>query len=97
MNIDPSLLQSVYELDFMGQTESLGKTLRGLKCPVHRKAVRVSCDYDRNEDVTEAEITKCCCKEFACQVAALIYRRGVPVVKLKKETGLTDRDVILEA
>ncbi|WP_455670481.1 hypothetical protein [Phocaeicola faecalis] len=39
----------------------------GMKCPVHGLKARVTYDYD--DEFTEAHLSKCCCPEFAKQVA----------------------------
>ena len=38
-----------------------------LKCPVHGLKAHITYDYD--DEVTEARLSKCCCPQFAKQVA----------------------------
>ena len=73
------------------------KALKGLKCPIHRKASRVVFDYNRDETIAYPHITKCCCNEFANIVAKTLYEtRRCDIVYLEDKTGLTTRTIIIE-
>jgi len=55
------------------------EVLQNLKCPVHKLKARVTYDYDDN--FTNAHIKKCCCPQFAKQVAdALTEAEVIDVV-----------------
>ncbi len=56
----------LYEGELAANSKKLGK-IKKTKCPVHKKSVRLVCDYDL--DGVYAHITKCCCHEHAKRVS----------------------------
>lgn len=55
-----------YEYLLAPAEEEAMEIKRRLICPVHRRKVRMCCDYDN--DGINAHITGYCCKEFAAKV-----------------------------
>lgn len=77
MFIDPENVENL----FIADEKRVRNLVKGFACPVHGKArKRISFDYDRNENITEIEVSGCCCKEFAEAVADKLKTFGVPVV-----------------
>ena len=80
---------------FESETKRLRKIAGSMKCPVHRKSVRVTFDYDHDGNVSAVYLHQYCCEEFAKTVGEAIWEDCGVVIYLKDENGR--ETVIIEA
>jgi len=81
---------------FKSRTDIARECVKDLLCDVHNKKVRLTFDYDREENPFPY-ISKCCCKPFAKIVADTLYKTGIFTgVYLEHEAGLTAVDCIIK-
>ena len=73
---------------FESETDRLKKIAKSMKCPVHRKSVRVTFDYDPHDNLGAVELHSYCCREFAEKVSDAIFEASSIVVYFKDEDGL---------
>lgn len=65
-------------------------------CKIHRLRTRLTYDYDA--DGTNVYISKCCCLDFAKEMAATLYNSGlVSKVYLEAKTGLTTSGLFIKS
>jgi len=81
---------------FESDTVFAKRIVKEYTCTNHGEKVRLTFDYDRDENAIP-HISKCCCKPFAQIVANALYDTGIfDIVYLEHKTGLTTLDIILE-
>lgn len=81
---------------FETDKELAKRVTKELICQEHHEKVKLTFDYDRDENAIPY-VSKCCCYYFAKVVANALYETGVfDVVYLENKTGLTATDIIIE-
>lgn len=61
------MIEDWIECRLKEEAENCKEIVSGMKCKKHHLKAHVLYDYDN--DVTRANLTKCCCPEFAKEVA----------------------------
>jgi hypothetical protein len=86
-----SIMRGIFE----SESDFAKRTVNELICSIHKKRVKLSFDYDRDENAIPY-ISKCCCKAFAQEVADALYQTGAfDIIYLEHKTGLTPVDIII--
>ena len=57
------------------QMDECKRVLSDFRCPTHKNKARIRYSYDN--DGTYADITKCCCPQFANQVSEILLRKKI--------------------